>query len=150
VIQAKFNQPDVKRLDASLARFSQFRTKFLNQLPRVTLGWVHQRIRTRLLLDKKGPDGESWPAWAEGYQGQGSLLYGKRNLVNSFRMAFRSGAGQLGTPSVYAAIHHFGGLAGRKSSPVYIPKRPYFGIGKPDIAPLEHLIQQWVNRNLPP
>jgi phage virion morphogenesis protein len=148
VISAQADKEDVKRLVTSLVNFSQFRRKFNHDLPRVTLAWVKQRIRTRIIMEKSGPDGEHWPD-AEDGSPRSELLYKSRRLVNSFKTVFASGAGQLGSSLPYAAIHHFGGVAGARGRRNYIPARPYFGIGKPDIEALEHRIQAWVDRNLP-
>lgn len=136
------------RLVRALQGFQAFRTKFRNDLPREVLGWTKQRIRTRIITEKRGPDGESWPE-REDPDAEGSALYVSRRLVNSFKTVFASGVGQLGTASPYAAIHHFGGLAGPRDRRVYIPARPYFGVGKDDVTRLESVIQSWVDRNPP-
>lgn len=129
-----------------LARFTDFRKRFLSELPRHVLGWVRQRIRTRLIEDDYGPDGEPWPGWADGYEGKNKLLFGTGTLANSIKAVFRAGVGQLSTNVVYAAIHHYGGLAGPKNRRVYIPARPWWGIGKQDEPAIEHLIQAWLDR----
>ena len=134
---------------AGLERFTDFRKRFLNDLPRVVLGWVRQSIRTRLIDDDFGPDNEPWPDWADGYEGRNKLLFGTGKLANSIKAVFSSGHGQLYTNVVYAAIHHYGGLAGPKNRRVYIPARPYWGIGKKDEPAIEHLIQAWLDRNGP-
>lgn len=131
-----------------LARFVDFRKRFLNELPKHVLGWVRQRIRTRLISETSGPDGESWPPWAPGYVGKGKMLFGDGKLANSIKIAFRSGSGSLYSNSVYAAIHHYGGMAGRNHAS-RIPARPYFGIGKQDEPAIEHLIQAWLDKNGP-
>jgi len=41
---------------------------------------------------------------------------------------------EVGTNKVYAAIHQFGGEAGRKSKRVTIPARPYLLVQDEDIA----------------
>lgn len=134
-------------LDA-LARFADFRKRFLHDLPRHVIGWVRQSIRTRLIDDDYGPDNEPWPGWAPGYEGENKLLFGSGKLANSLRAVFTSGRGQLYTNVVYAAIHHYGGVTGRNHA-TKIPARPWFGIGKKDTPAIEHLIQAWLDKNGP-
>lgn len=137
---------ECERALQGLAAFADFRKQFLSELPRHVLGWVRQRIRTRLIAETSGPDGERWPPWSDGYEGGKKLLFGDGTLANSLKMAFTSGHGQLGTSSVYANIHQHGGLAGPKDRRVYIPARPWFGLGKRDEPAIEHLIQAWVDK----
>jgi phage virion morphogenesis protein len=47
----------------------------------------------------------------------------------------------VGTNLVYAAIHQFGGLAGRGRG-VRIPARPYLGISKADEAEIERILKE--------
>lgn len=146
MLRVVVDKGEAQRALQGLAHFTDFRKRFLNELPRHVLGWVRQRIRTRLIDDDYGPDNEPWPGWAEGYEGKNKLLFGDGRLANSLRAAFTAGHGQLYTAVAYAAIHHYGGLAGPKARRVYIPARPWFGIGKPDEKPIEHLIQAWVDK----
>jgi phage virion morphogenesis protein len=142
------NQRDVQRLTNALNNFRAFRHRFNHDLPRRVLGWTKERMRTRIISEKQGPNGEKWPDAADGSP-RASLLYKTRKLVNSFKSVFASGAGILGNTHPAAALHHFGGLAGARNRRVFIPARPYFGIGYDDEKRLEDIIQQWVDRNRP-
>lgn len=149
MLTIRIDKGDLESALRGLERFTDFRRKFMNDLPKTVLGWVRQRIRTRLIEDDYGPDGEPWPGWADGYEGKNKLLFGEGTLANSIKAVFTSGAGQLHTNVVYAAIHHYGGLAGPKNRRVFIPARPWWGIGKRDEPAIEHLIQAWLDRNAP-
>jgi len=148
LISVSINGQEITRLSRSLDKANRLPTRFRNEVPNEVLKWVRQRIRTRIISDKRGPDNEAWPAWADGYTGEGSLLYGKRNLVNSLRIALKSGGGSLFTNLKYAAILHYGGKAG-KNKAATIPARPYMGIGQADHAPIERVINNWLQRNAP-
>lgn len=139
---------DLQNVLGAIARFVDFRKRFMNELPRHVLGWVRQSIRTRLIDDDYGPDNEPWPGWAPSYAGVNKLLFASGKMANSIKAVFRSGHGQLYTNVVYAAIHHYGGMTGRNHA-TKIPARPWFGIGKKDEPAIEHLIQAWLDKNGP-
>lgn len=50
----------------------------------------------------------------------------------------------IGTNVIYAAIHQFGGKAGRKRS-ADIPARPFLGVDQDDLAELEATLTEWVD-----
>lgn len=109
--------------------------------------------------DSRGPDGEAWaplaPAtlWGRvgGFSGRrfhkrtwtlrakvarrmasAKPLVDHGHLRNSITCEVTAEAVQVGTNMVYAAIHQFGGPAGRKDHRVHIPARPYLGLSPQD------------------
>lgn len=51
---------------------------------------------------------------------------------------------EMGTNLVYAAIHQFGGEAGRKNARVTIPKRPYLVVQDEDLAEVEATMLEYL------
>lgn len=109
--------------------------------------------------DSRGPDGEAWaplaPATLWGRVGGARRRHFTRagavrrpvarrmanakplvdhgHLRNSITYEVTAEAVQVGTDNkVYAAIHQFGGPAGRKDHRVHIPARPYLGLSPQD------------------
>ncbi len=114
------------------------------------------QTQTRIYEEQAGPNGEAWAPLNSSYEnskkGSGGLLQGDGDLMTS--MEFESGSGEVswGSPLVYAAIHHFGGVITPKSASklvfqlggrtivadsVTIPDRPYLGISAGNAVELE-------------
>ena len=62
----------------------------------------------------------------------GRILFEEGNLMDSVSGKGSSDKAEVGTSSIYAAIHHFGGLAGKGGS-AEIPERPFMLIQDEDI-----------------
>ena len=84
-----------------------------------------------------GPDGEPWPDLAESTKEArkkkkkwpGKMLrVSAGGLYASVQTSYGTNYAQIGTNKAYGRIHFFGGEAGRKSSRVTIPARPYLPI----------------------
>lgn len=101
--------------------------------------------------ESKDPDGNAWTpsarAWGEGLKGKarrglglkgrggrgfGKTLVNKGLLRGSITYEATPQRVVVGTNVVYAAIHQFGGMAGRGRK-VRIPARPYVGISEEDV-----------------
>lgn len=92
------------------------------------------------------PDGSPWAPLAEstlekrnrnarshrGRGGSPKILTDKSDLRKDFAPFADADSVMLGTPLDYAAIHQFGGEAGRLDHRVNIPARPYLGVTKED------------------
>lgn len=108
---------------------------------------THQRI----VEDKHGPNGEIWPEWSPAYratrEGDQDKLDATGELINSLTaFADRQTAG-WGTNKKYAAIHQFGGKAGRHLS-AEIPARPYLGVSDENLKELLDIAERWLDRLL--
>ncbi len=142
---------DYDRLITAFNRFTKFRHGFKTTALR-KMAQIHKKqIRKRLLTDKAGPDGETWKPWAESTRAQrerkgtagSGMLVDNRDLVNSFKVAFTTARGKLGSVLPYASAQHFG------DSRRNLPARPYAGVGRGDIAELQRTLNDWVGKNLP-
>ena len=65
-------------------------------------------------------------------------------LAGSFNYEAGDAQVEIGTPTIYAAIHHFGGSAGRNQS-VDIPARPILGISSDDEIALAEMAEDFLS-----
>lgn len=65
-------------------------------------------------------------------------------LAGSFNYEADDAQVEIGTPTIYAAIHHFGGAAGRNQS-VDIPARPILGISSDDEIALTEMAEDFLS-----
>jgi len=102
----------------------------------------HEVIGEALLADSMdafrsatSPEGEMWPWLSEATLAgikkgrRRQILQRSGRLRKSITRRATVEMAEVGTNVVYAAIHQFGGEAGRKSHRVNIPAREYLGIG---------------------
>jgi phage virion morphogenesis protein len=81
-----------------------------------------------------GPDGEVWKVSDRAESEGGKTLVKSGNLSDTtFSHNVAGSELEWGSNSVYAAIHQFGGEAGRNKS-LTLPARPYLGIADEDDA----------------
>ncbi|WP_168224677.1 phage virion morphogenesis protein [Rhodoferax aquaticus] len=60
----------------------------------------------------------------------GKTLIDKHHLYDSYTFQLEGAGLAIGSNSVYAAIHHFGGETGRKGHRFTLPARPVMGMGE--------------------
>lgn len=65
-------------------------------------------------------------------------------LAGSFNYEADDTQAEIGTPTIYAAIHHFGGAAGRNQS-VDIRARPILGISNDDEVALTEMAEDFLS-----
>lgn len=91
--------------------------------------------RRRIQYEKKDPDGKRWKPWSRHYaqtrHSGHSLLSGEGHLLDSIQHSVDGDSVSVGSNKVYAAIHQFGGAAGRGQKAL-IPARAYLGLSKLD------------------
>lgn len=96
---------------------------------------IESGSRRRIQHEKKSPKGKPWKPWAAAYartrHAGHSLLSGRGDLLDSIHHSVEGDSAFVGSNLVYAAIHQFGGKAGRRRS-VTIEARPYLGVSKRD------------------
>lgn len=112
---------------------------------------VQLQTRHRLKVDKEGPQGEVWPANRKG----SDLLYDTGALHDSIDYVVNADDVTIGSPLVYAAIHHFGGVIKPKNGKalvftaggetftvksVTMPARPYIGISPGNADDIESVV----------
>lgn len=109
------------------------------------------QTRRRIESEKQGPDGERWPEWSPGYaatrHGGHSLLESTGALLDSLTAFADAQTAGWGTNVKYAAIHQFGGKAGRKHT-AEIPARPYLGVSDENLKELLDIAESWLDRML--
>ena len=105
-------------------------------------GVIESQTRRRIADEKTSPGGEEWPEWSivtAGTRHSGhSLLVGELDLIDSIQYIVGGNEVEIGSPLVYAAIHNFGGEAGRGGS-TEIPAREYLGLSDDNSQELEEV-----------
>ena len=117
------------------------------------------QTRRRIRSEKIGPNGELWP-----HNRRGSApLYASGALHDS--IDYQAGLGQVtvGSPLIYAAINHFGGIIKAKNAKalafmsgnkqvfaksVTIPARPYLGISPQNAQEIEEVVADFITEVL--
>lgn len=104
----------------------------------------------------KSPDGNAWPKSIRA-SGGGKTLVDSGRLRNSINVRSSASGVEVGTNTVYAAIHQFGGPISAKSASwlvfnvggqtvrkksVNIPARPYLGVSDEDEKEIKSMIDE--------
>lgn len=91
---------------------------------------TRRRFRTNV-----GPDGTAWRRSQRASKDNGQTLVDRGHLRDS--ITFKAGPREvaIGTNLVYAAIHQFGGRAGRGGKTI-LPARAFIGLSQGDLAGL--------------
>lgn len=104
---------------------------------------IEASTRERIATEKTSPEGAAWPAWstrhAASRKASHSLLVEGNSLLTSIQNYTQGDTVKVGSNLVYAAIHQFGGKAGRGRK-VTIPARPYLGLSDADREAVEALV----------
>lgn len=74
----------------------------------------------------------------------GKTLVDHGHLRDSYLAQTFSAGVTVGSGLVYAAIHHFGGLAGRKSRRVAMPARPVLGVNDQDASAIVQIMHRYI------
>ncbi len=108
---------------------------------------VEERFET-----ETAPDGAAWAQHAPATRTARLKKYGNApltilraegHLAGSFNYRADAGQVQIGSPIVYAAIHHFGGQAGRNRK-VTIPARPILGLSPFDREAIHAMAEKFL------
>lgn len=94
-------------------------------------------------IDGVAPDGSSWKPNQKGTK----TLIASRILLGSITRDSGDDWAEWGTNKIYAAIHQFGGKAGRGHK-AEIPARPYLGINDQDEDNILDLIVRNINESI--
>ena len=144
-MSAVFLQFAVEGLDAARAVLDRAADpRRLAELPVMVGGLVEAQTRRRFQT-RVAPDGSPWPAWSPAYAGSRhrgqSLLVAEGHLRDSIAWEVQGDQVSVGSNIVYAAIHNFGGEAGRGSQ---IPQRQYLGLSEADETELNAELTTWI------
>ena len=121
-----------------------------------TIGRVIQlQTRRRLEIEKTSPDGIAWQETKR----SNPTLYNTGRLHDSIDYRADLNSVQVGSPLIYAAIHHFGGVIKPKNGKalafmaggdavfakqVTIPARPYLGVSVDNANEIESVIAEFM------
>lgn len=109
---------------------------------------VESQIRRRISDEKTSPDGKAWKAWKPDYAATRhsghSLLQGEGDYLDSIFYEVSGDTAQVGSDLEYAAIHNFGGKAGRNRS-VDIPARQSFGLSNDNEDEALDVVVEYLN-----
>ena len=103
---------------------------------------------------ERDPDtGSPWPELAQSTRqqrakqgkGSGPILQVSGQLATSVTNDYGDTTATVSTGEEYAAIHHFGGMAGRGRR-VRIPARPFLGIGPQDKAAIVERVEDYIGQ----
>jgi len=112
---------------------------------------IASQTQRRIEREKRSPDGEAWKPWSEQTarrrSGTQSLLFFEGHLAGSIDHEVAGDEVRVGSGLVYAAIHQFGGRAGRGRK-VEIPARPYLGLSDENRDEIEAVVTDWLQEVL--
>ena len=112
------------------------------------LNSLHDRFES-----ESAPDGSKWQALAPAtitsrLRSHGNapltILRQSGHLAGSFNYEANSQHTKIASPVIYAAIHHFGGEAGRGHS-VTIPARPILGLSPDDESAIVEIAEDFLS-----
>lgn len=98
---------------------------------------------------KTAPDGTPWAAWSEAYDetrnhNKHSLLVNENDLLESVQSFAEGSDVNVGSNLIYAAHHQIGG----EDIDSGMPKRPFLGASRDDIADLRDLVTSHLEGSL--
>ncbi|MVA40667.1 phage virion morphogenesis protein [Agrobacterium vitis] len=102
--------------------------------------------------NESAPDGSRWKTLSQATRDQREKKYGHAptailrasgDLANSINMQASDTDVRIGSSLIYAAIHQFGGDAGRGNK-VNIPARPYLGLSAADEDEVVAIAEEWL------
>jgi phage virion morphogenesis protein len=96
----------------------------------------------RFMETNRGPDGSAWTPSLRAIRQGNKTLVARGHLRDSITHIPGPDSVQVGTNLVYAAIHQFGGKAGRGHK-VTLPARPYLGLEPEDERGIAAIIDDW-------
>lgn len=107
------------------------------------------QTQDRFVKEQAGPDGTPWERSQRAIEqgGRGKTLIDTALLKQSITPSHSADMAQAGTNKVYAAIHQFGGDAGRNKS-LTLPARPYLGVSESNRVDLEDVVLDHLERLL--
>lgn len=101
------------------------------------------------LDDQRLFDGTAMPQSQAAIDRQGKTLIDRHHLYDSYVYQVTPGGVEVGSNSVYARIHHFGGVAGRRSARIELDARPVMGLTDDDQDHIGQMILDELRRLQP-
>jgi phage virion morphogenesis protein len=136
---------DTRAPEAMLRRLADFDRRALAE----DVGDLLVSSTTQRFRDGVDPEGNPWEPSERALAEGGKTLVDRGHLRDSitYFVHLDGTAVEIGSNMVYAAIHQFGGKAGRRGS-VTLPPRPYLGISADDEADIDDALQEHLQRAL--
>lgn len=132
-----------QEVKALLARL-QARTGNLTPVMR-TIGEIIRESVMRNFEEERAPDGQRWKPSLRAMLTGGKTLTDSANLRNRFNVRASRDRVSVGTEVIYAAIHQFGGKAGRGRK-VNLPARPFLGVRDKDWTEIKAAVGDYLTR----
>ena len=131
--------------DRALARLAAVLSHpddIMDRIGRYLVASTHRRFER-----ERAPDGTPWLKSARVIAEGGQTLTDTGRLRGSIAYVLTDGGRgvEVGTNVVYAAIHQFGGRAGRRRR-ARIPARPYLGVDEHDRDTILRIVAQAIER----
>lgn len=132
-------------LDAALARVTAVLSRsdaIMDRIGDYLVAATHRRFAV-----ERGPDGKPWLKSARAIADGGRTLTDTGRLRGSIAHTVTDGGRvvEVGSDVLYAAIHQFGGSAGRGRK-VTLPARPYLGIDEGDRTNILRIVSRAIER----
>lgn len=138
-------------LDLAAAALTRLAETDLEDLAFTIGQLLESSTQARIAEEKRSPDGAAWAPWSARHartrEARHSLLVQDNHLTTSVQNYTTGTTVRVGSNLVYAAIHQFGGQAGRGRK-VTIPARPYLGLSDADRTAIAELVTDTLERRL--
>lgn len=147
VLKVDYDSAEIRAyLKSRISKLDNLRPFYVN-VGEHMLNSVQERFDT-----ETAPDGSAWAALAPSTvagrlrrhgNAELTILREHGHLAGSFNYEASSREVKIGSPVVYAAIHHFGGAAGRNHA-AEIPARPVLGMSHQDEQAISEMAEEFL------
>jgi phage virion morphogenesis protein len=130
-VRITVNDRELSQVLRRLARIGAEPGRFLRPIGLQLINSTRERARREV-----SPDFTPWPELTPAYAAKkrgGHMMRESGNLLGSLTREVEGNTLRVGTNRIYAAIHQFGGRAGRGRK-VTMPTRPWLGLSRDDIT----------------
>ncbi len=138
------------QIDLNAEALQQAAQQLLNVDPRSMLAEIGEYQLTETLLNfdaEQTPEGDDWVQSQRAAESGGKTLQDQGHLRDSYNYQVEGDRVEIGSNMVYAAIHHFGGEAGRNHS-IELPARVAMGITATDEQEIRNIGTSYLQRVL--
>lgn len=142
-VRITVNDRELRQVLRRLARIGGEPGRFLRPIGQQLINSTRERARREV-----SPDFTPWPELEPTYAAQkrgGHMLREAGNMLGSLTREVEGNTLRVGTNRIYAAIHQFGGQAGRGRK-VTMPARPWLGLSRDDITMIREEFEDFAAR----
>lgn len=143
-IEIKINDKEIQQLLKKLAAKTQNLRPLMKNISGIMLDSVEENFEKEGRPDKWTPLAKLTirQRTKKGYW-PGRILQMRGELASSITSKYDDNSAVVGTNKIYAAIHQFGGNAGRNKK-VKIPARPYLMLGDVELDNISKIIKNYL------